>query len=291
MKRDTGLLAIGLCLAALGATAQKSTMDEPSEKRIHITQGPDIVHNTGHTAVITWTTSATATNHVKYRVEGGPWRSAYQPGGSTRHSLELTGLEPGRPVEWQIMTRDGDIRTSGHFRAGGAGGERQAAEGPGYGHPGYGHPDYGHRGPAPAARVPIYRADNPQTGQHLYTTNQGEIANVQAQGWRSQGVVGVISSAPARDTAALFRIYIANGDHFYTTSQEERNAVLAQGGRDEGVVGYVARSQQPGTAPVHRMVSTKTGMHFYSANAQEVAEATMHQGYRDEGVIGYLWLP
>jgi hypothetical protein len=280
MKRNRGLLTIVVCLAALAAVAQKSTMNEQAEKNIHITAGPEITKNSGHTATITWTTSADAANHVKYRVGGGPWKSAYHAGGSTHHALELTDLQPGQPVEWQILTRDGDIRTSGHFRAGGGG---EAAREPGYEHPGYGHPGY-----APAGHVAVYRADNPQTGQHLYTTNQGEIANIQSQGWTPAGVVGFVARTQAQGTEALYRIYVQNGDHFYTTSQEERQSVIARGGQDHGVVGYVATSQQPGTVPLHRMVSTKTGMHFYTANPQEVAAATQ-QGYREEAVIGYVW--
>jgi Repeat of unknown function (DUF5648) len=290
MKRNIGLLMIGLCLAALAALAQKSTMDEKSEKNIHITAGPEITNNSGQTATINWTTSAEAANHVKYRVEGGPWKSAFHPGGSTHHSLELTGLQPGHDVEWQILTRDGDIRTGGHFRAGGGG--REAAEVPGHGHPssapapGYGQPAPGSE---PAGHRAVYRADNPQTGQHLYTTNQGEIANIQAQGWTPAGVLGFVARTQTEGTVALYRIYMQDGDHFYTTSKEERQAVIGRGGQDHGVVGYVATSQQSGTVPLHRMVNTKTGMHFYSANAQEVAEATTHQGFRDEGVIGYVW--
>lgn len=274
MKKNITLLTFVFCMMSLGALAQKP-MDQPSEKNIQITQGPAISNNTGGVATLNWTTSATASNHVKYRVGGGAWKSAYQPGGSTNHSLQLTGLQPGQTVEWQILTRDGDVRTSGQFQAGAGG--RAGAGWPGAG------------GGAAAAHVPIYRADNTQTGQFLYTTNQGEIANVQGQGWTSRGIVGYVASGQAPGTTALYRILIANGDHFYTTDANERNTVLGQGGRDEGVVGYVATSQQPGTQPLHRMVSTKSGMHFYSAYGPEVVEATTHQGYREEGVIGYVW--
>jgi hypothetical protein len=66
--------------------------------------------------------------------------------------------------------------------------------------------------------------------------------------------------------------------------------VLRQGAQDVGVVGYIASSPRPGTYALHRLVSTKNGYHFYSANDREVREATRHQGYRDEGVMGYIWL-
>ncbi len=258
-------------MMSLGALAQKP-MDEQAEKNIKITQGPAIVNDTGNTATLTWATSATAANNVRYRVGGGAWKTAYHPGGSTQHSLQLTGLQPGQTVEWQILTRDGDIRTSGHFRAGSRGAPVAVAP----------------AAPAPAAaHVPLYRADNPRTGQHLYTTNQGEIASVQGQGWTSAGVVGYVVPGPTAGTTALYRILLGYGDHFYTTSAAERSSVLGQGGKDEGVAGYIATSQQPGTQPLHRMVGPK-GMHFYTTSATEVASAAA-QGYREEGVIGYIW--
>lgn len=273
MKRYIALMAFALCVVSLGAVAQKNTMDQQSEKNVKITQGPAIVNDTGNAATITWTTSSTAANHVKYRVGGGAWKSAYQPGGSANHSLQLTGLQPGQNVEWQILTRDGDVRTSGQFQAG-SGGTAAAAQ------PGV-------PAPAAAAHVPLYRADNPRTGQHLYTTNQGEITGVQGQGWTSAGVVGYISPEQSSGTTPLYRILVSYGDHFYTTSAAERNTVLQQGGKDEGVVGYIATTQEPGTQPLHRMVG-KNGMHFYTTSASEVASAAA-QGYREEGVIGYVW--
>jgi hypothetical protein len=102
--------------------------------------------------------------------------------------------------------------------------------------------------------------------------------------------VGYIATSPAGGHVAVYRVYVSNGDHFYTTSAEERDTVLRQGAQDVGVVGYIASSPRPGTYALHRLVSTKNGYHFYSANDREVREATRHQGYRDEGVMGYIWL-
>lgn len=274
MKKNVTLLTLGLCLAALGALAQQNTMDEPWEKRIHITQGPSVIEETGTAATLTWTTDRPAANHVRYRSGQGPWKSIHEPGGSTEHAMHLTGLQPGRHVEWEILTRDGDVRSRGHFRA--------RAEAVAYGPP--------HHRDGYTMHVPIYRADHPQTGQHLYSADPDEIARVEKQGWKSVGMVGYVAATQEPGYIAVYRIYVPNGDHFYTTSLEERNTIISQGAQDEGVVGYIASSQRPGTFALHRMVSTRNGMHFYSANAGEVAEATKHQGYRDEGVMGFVWL-
>jgi Repeat of unknown function (DUF5648) len=272
MKIKATLLTLGLCLAALGAFAQRD--DERWERSIQITQGPSVSEETGTEATLTWTTDRPTVTNVRYRVAEGPWRSASEAGRNTNHALRLTGLEPGRHVEWQILMRDGDVRTSGNFRA-----------------MAYAPPPPPPRRGGYKPRVPVYRADNPATGQHLYTLDRNEIAYVvEKQGWASAGTAGYIAPTPKIGYVAVFRLYVSNGDHFYTTSMEERDTLLNQGAEDEGVVGYILSSPRPGAYPLHRLVSTKNGYHFYTADSREVAEATRHQSYRDEGVMGYIWL-
>jgi hypothetical protein len=273
MKNKTmRLFTLGLVLAALPAIAQRD--DERWEKAIQITQGPSIDEETGTEATLTWTTDRPSVTNVRYRIAESSWRSVSEPGRTTNHALRLTGLEPGRHVEWQILMQDGEVRTSGHFRA-----------------TAYAPPPPPSRRGGYKPNAPVYRADNPSTGQHLYTLDRNEIAYVvEKQGWTSAGTAGYIAPTPKFGHVAVFRLYISNGDHFYTTSMEERDTLLNQGADDEGVVGYILSAPRQGAYALHRLVSTKNGYHFYSANAREVAEATRHQGYRDEGVMGYIWL-
>ena len=122
MKRTFTLLGLSLMLVATMAFAQRP-MDDANEKAVHIVDGPRIDNVTGHSAMIDWTTSSAGANHVRYRVAGSnqPWKSAYHPGGGTHHSLQLTGLEPGKTYEWEILTRDGDVRKNGQFQTPGHG--------------------------------------------------------------------------------------------------------------------------------------------------------------------------
>lgn len=279
MRRKLSLLAFVLSLMSLAAFAQTSTMDQQSEKNVKITQGPTVTGITGTSATINWTTDKNASNHVKYRTAGSAWKSAYTAGGSKTHSAQLTGLQPGQNVEWQILTRDGDVRTSGQFQT--------AATAAGTA------PDVNASTAAnPAApsspsssHVPLYRGDNTSTGQHLYTTNQSEIT---AAGWTTLGSIGDVATTQESGTEPLYRVLLPNGDHFYTTSATEHSSVLAQGGKDEGIVGYIATSQQPGTKPLYRLLSTKNGMHFYTTSPADLATAAA-QGYKQEGVIGYVF--
>ena len=117
MKRRLTLLGLSLMLSAVMAFAQRP-MDDENERRVRIVRGPDIVNVTDDSATINWTTNFSGANHVRYRVAGSndQWQSAYHQGGGTNHSLQLTGLQPGRTYDWQILTRDGDLRTSGQFQ-------------------------------------------------------------------------------------------------------------------------------------------------------------------------------
>ncbi len=122
MKRTLTLLGLSLMLLAAVAFAQHP-MDSANEKAVRIVDGPRIDNITGHSATIDWTTNSAGANHVRYRVAGSnqPWQSAYHPGGGTHHSLQLTGLEPGRTYQWEILTRDGDLRKGGQFQTPGHG--------------------------------------------------------------------------------------------------------------------------------------------------------------------------
>ncbi len=117
MKRTLTLLAFSLALSATVAFAQRA-MDSANERAVHIVDGPRVDNISGHSATLDWTTNSAGANHVRYRVAGSnqPWQSAYHPGGGTHHSLQLTGLEPGKTYEWQILTRDGDLRKEGRFQ-------------------------------------------------------------------------------------------------------------------------------------------------------------------------------
>jgi hypothetical protein len=112
------MLLCGSAWAQQPDQQRSEPMDSRNEKEVHIIQGPTLSNVTGHSAVISWTTNSSGANHVRYRVAGGhqEWQSAYHQGGGNNHSLRLTGLEPHRTYEWQILTRDGDVRKQGEFQ-------------------------------------------------------------------------------------------------------------------------------------------------------------------------------
>ncbi|HEU4413946.1 MAG TPA: fibronectin type III domain-containing protein [Candidatus Angelobacter sp.] len=122
MKRILTLAGLSLTLLAAPVFGQRG-LDSAAERAVKITQGPEIRDNRGTSATLEWETNSAGANHVRYREAGGnrQWQSAYHQGGGTHHVLQLTGLEPGRTYEYQILTRDGDVRKEGQFRAEGHG--------------------------------------------------------------------------------------------------------------------------------------------------------------------------
>jgi hypothetical protein len=284
MKRTLMLLGLGLMLSAPIAFAQKP-MDQASEKTVQITQGPTISNITGNSATISWTTNAAGANHVRYRVAGSnsAWKSAYAAGGGTNHSLQLTGLEPGKTYEWQILTRDGDLRTAGQFQsaatANGTAPDVNANAGAAPASPAPGSSDTSN------GKVPLYRSANSTGNLHLYTSNAGEQ---NSNGFHAEGITGYLLPSQGSGTAPLYRMTGSNGDTLLTQASNERSAMQARGYRDDGIIGYIATSQAPGTLPLYRLSSPDGSAHFYTASASEKSQF-QSQGWKDEGVVGYLW--
>jgi Repeat of unknown function (DUF5648)/Fibronectin type III domain len=276
MKFRVHMLAALLVLFVTAAVAQKP-MDQASEKAVKITQGPTIADNNGTTATLTWTTDREGANHVQYRKAGSneAWKSAYHSGGGTNHTLQLTGLTAGQTYEYQILTRDGDVRTSGQFQAGSGNGTAANTSTPTSTPTSSGAP-----ATSAGDKVALYREVGPG-GVHTFTTT----ATAQP-GFNNEGIAGYVLNSQKSGTVPLYRLTNSKGDTLLTTNESERGTATAQGYRDEGVVGYVASNRWGGTQPLYRMFGN--GGHFYTTSDQEHG-AVLQQGYHDESTLGYVW--
>lgn len=285
MKRIFTISGFLLLLAAV-AWAQ-STMDQQNEKNVKITSGPNITGITGTSANINWTTSSAGANHVRYRVAGSnsAWKSSYVAGGGTSHSLQLTGLEPGKTYEWQILTRDGDVRTAGQFQSAGTAagtapdvnaGSTPAAPAPA-----------GNSNAPSAGKVPLYRGVNSQGNLHVYSTSTS-ASDESAGGFKPEGVAGYVLSSATSGAVPLYRLSGPNGDTLLTTDANEHSSMQAHGYHDMGIVGYVESSQAAGTQPLYRMVRPDGSAHFFTTSATEHAQFA-GLGWKDEGIAGYIW--
>ena len=284
MKRRLTLLGLSLMFSAVMAFAQRP-MDDDNERRVRIVRGPEIVNVTDDSATINWTTNSSGANQVRYRVAGSndAWQSAYHQGGGTNHSLQLTGLQPGRTYDWQILTRDGDLRTSGQFQTAGRdyrGGDRDRdRDHDGDRDRGYDARDYGNR-------VPLYRASNRQGNLHLYSTNSSDQ---NGRGYHPEGTAGFILTSQRRGTVPLFRMRGPNGDVLLCSDQDEAEKMRGYNYRDDGILGYVARTQMPGTQTFFALVSQDGSAHFFTTSERERRQF-LRNGWQELGPAGYIWL-
>src|SRR4051812_36510565 len=84
---------------------------------VQILDGPRPQNVTPSSATIYWRTDDVAASDVKYGTDANnPSQRAYERGGSREHTAELTNLQPGQTYYFQILRRDGSVRTSGQFQ-------------------------------------------------------------------------------------------------------------------------------------------------------------------------------
>jgi hypothetical protein len=286
MKRTLTILGLGLMLSAPVAFAQKQ-MDQASEKAVQITQGPTISNINGNSATINWTTNAAGANHVRYRVAGSnsAWKSAYASGGGTNHSLQLTGLEPGKTYEWQILTRDGDLRTSGQFASAATAGGTAPDVNANASVPASPAPPAAGSADTSNGKVPLYRSANSTGNMHLYTSSAAEQ---NANGFHAEGVTGYLLPGQGSGTVPLYRMTGSNGDTVLTQAGSEQSTMQAHGYRDNGILGYIATTQAPGTQPLYQLSNADGSTHLYTTSSSEKAQF-LTQGWKDQGIVGYIY--
>lgn len=127
----------------------------------------------------------------------------------------------------------------------------------------------------------LYRAYNPNTGEHLYTQNGNEIPFVVREGWRNEGTAW---EAPSKG-APVYRMFNPNngGDHHYTLNMNEVNMLKSKGWRYEG-----ESWKSGGSTPVYRLYNpnAKSGTHHFTVLASE-RDHLRKVGWRYEGVAFY----
>ena len=141
-------------------------------------------------------------------------------------------------------------------------------------------PSTGGGGGATVKLNPVYRAYNPNNGEHLYTVDEKEYKHVASVGWTAEGVA--FMAEEEKNGQALYRVYNPNsGLHHYTLDEKEKNTLVALGWHDEKVAWYT--SKKPQSAPVFRVYNPNDGNHHYTMNKQE-KDVLVSYGWQDEGI-------
>lgn len=123
------------------------------------------------------------------------------------------------------------------------------------------------------------RLYNENTGEHFYTSNDGERTNLITQGWKYEGL-----GWTAPDSGdAVYRLYNSvAGDHHYTLSLSEKNWLVSLGWSDEGISWYSSQSKE---VPLYRVYNpnTQTATHHYTMNTSE-RDSLVKIGWHNEGI-------
>lgn len=129
----------------------------------------------------------------------------------------------------------------------------------------------------------MMRLYNPWSGEHLFTTDVAEVANLVPLGWQDEGGAW---KAPRHSDAPVWRLYNPySGDHHYTASEEEYDQLGSIGWNQEGVGFYSAGTD--GQA-IYRLFNPwlTQGTHLYTTDATEYGYLGSI-GWSQEGVAFY----
>ena len=130
----------------------------------------------------------------------------------------------------------------------------------------------------------MYRLYNPNSGEHFYTSNQGEKSHLVSVGWNYEGI-GWIAPLTGKP---IYRLYNKNaGDHHYTGSEKERDDLVKLGWSYEGIAWYTAPSASG--KPQYRLYNpncTGAGAHHYTGSTKERDDLVVF-GWKYEGIAWY----
>ena len=130
---------------------------------------------------------------------------------------------------------------------------------------------------------PMYRLYNPNTGEHIYTSDLGEKDYLSAIGWNFEGIGW---NAPVNSDTPVYRLFNPfTSEHYYTTNEEEMFYLSVIGWNYEGIGWYSADNGMP-IYRVFNPYNDGPGAHHYTGDSGEVF-ALVGQGWNDEGIGWY----
>lgn len=125
-----------------------------------------------------------------------------------------------------------------------------------------------------AARAPVFRFYNGQTGAHFYTISVEERDRVQntLPVYRYEGEAFFVSPVAEVGLSPVYRFFnTQTGVHFYSISADEKAHIEANLPQFnyEGVGYYASKTALADMVPLYRFYVSTQGFHFYSASEAE----------------------
>jgi hypothetical protein len=143
---------------------------------------------------------------------------------------------------------------------------------------------------APAGPAPFFRALDPLTGAHYYTTSIGNYdIRTSSAGFRytAEGIACYLYLTSMPGTVQIYAAEKGSGkDFLYSTSTAEIEASAKLGYTPylDGNIGFLFSAQGAGSVAFYRLVK---GTHFYTANPAE-RQTVLQNGFTQEGITGYV---
>lgn len=133
----------------------------------------------------------------------------------------------------------------------------------------------------------VYRAYNPNSGDHLYTSSKEEFTNVLNFGWKNEGIAYLAYDS---STILIYRVYNPNsGEHMFTTSKEEYFDLYKAHWIPEGR-SFCAAEEGANAKAIYRAFNpnaTGPGSHLFTESQTEI-EQLVQAGWKNEGTAYFV---
>lgn len=146
----------------------------------------------------------------------------------------------------------------------------------------------------------VYRAYSPKSGEHVFSTVETYVRNLEPLGWVYEGIAyrgakdsysnitagnssnRIVYGLREKDAASEHEV-----KHLYTTDKNEYEVLQKRGWRGDGAIFFAPNTS---AYPVHRLFNPRAasslGAHHYTADANEI-RVLVTQGWNDEGIVFY----
>lgn len=132
-------------------------------------------------------------------------------------------------------------------------------------------------------RLPMFRAYNPNSGEHLYTLSEKEWKDVIKAGWSEEGTAWHAASSGN----PVYRMYNPNsGEHFYTLDKGESDGLASAGWHREGIGFYSDKKKGQAIYRLFNPNETGAGSHHYTISESE-RDGLIEKGWSGEGTAFY----
>ncbi|MBV7390103.1 hypothetical protein KUA55_05375 [Enterococcus sp. ALS3] len=128
--------------------------------------------------------------------------------------------------------------------------------------------------------IPLYRAYNPNSGEHLYTKDKTELNDLISNGWMDEDIAWITPS----EGVIVYRSYNPNsGEHFYTKDLDEFERIIEQGWENEGI-GFYSNIDKDQNNSIYRVFNPNAsgpGSHHFTSSIEERNNLIL-RGWTDE---------